>query len=77
MGPSIIAHVMLEYYDDQSGWWHELLHELVHGRVSGADVMFKDVLFEEWKDWFDLSITITSMRRRGRTRGLGESLRPT
>lgn len=53
MGPSIIAQVMLEYYDDQFGWWHELLHELVHGRVSGAGVFFKDVLFEEWKDWFE------------------------
>ncbi|KAI7782574.1 hypothetical protein LA080_013062 [Diaporthe eres] len=53
MGPSIIAQVMLEYYDDQHGWWHELLHELVHGRVSGAGVFFKDALFEEWKDWFE------------------------
>jgi len=53
MGSSIIAQIMLEYYDDKYGWWHELLHELVHGRVSGAGVFFKDVLFEEWKNWFE------------------------
>lgn len=53
MGPSIIAQMMLEYYNDQSGWWHELLHELVHGRVSGAGIFFKSVLFESWKDWFE------------------------
>ncbi|KAL1858309.1 hypothetical protein Daus18300_009927 [Diaporthe australafricana] len=53
MGSSIIAQAMVEYYDDKHGWWHELLHELVHGRVSGAGVFFKDALFEEWKDWFE------------------------
>lgn len=53
LGPSIIAPVMLEYYNDQGGWWHELLHELVHGQVSGAGVFFKSVLFESWKDWFE------------------------
>lgn len=53
MGSSIIAQVMLEYYNDKHGWWHELLHQLVHGQVSGAGVFFKDILFEEWKDWFE------------------------
>lgn len=53
LGSSIIAQVMLEYYDDKHGWWHELLHELVHGRRSGAPVFFKPALFEEWKDWFE------------------------
>lgn len=53
MGSSIIAQVMLEYYNDRHGWGHELLHELVHGRVSGACVFFKPVLFEQWKDWFE------------------------
>lgn len=53
MQASIVAHAMLEYYRDQHGWWHELLHELVHGKVSGADVFFKPVLFASWKDWFE------------------------
>lgn len=53
MGPSIIAPVMLEYYNDRDGWWHELLHELVHGQVSGSGIFFKDVLFDWWKDWFE------------------------
>ncbi|ROV99684.1 hypothetical protein VSDG_03026 [Cytospora chrysosperma] len=53
MGPSIISHVMLEYYKDQSGWYHELLHHLVHGKVSGSGMFFKQVLFESWKDWFE------------------------
>jgi hypothetical protein len=43
---------MLEYYNDHVGWWHELLHELVHGQVSGAGLFFKGVLFESWRDWF-------------------------
>lgn len=53
MGSSIIAQMMLEYYNDKHGWWHELLHELVHGQVSNAGVFFKDQIFEEWKDWFE------------------------
>lgn len=44
---------MLEYYNDRGGWWHELLHELVHGQVSGAGVFFKSVVFDSWKDWFE------------------------
>lgn len=53
MGPSIVAPIMLEYYDDKDGWWHELLHELIHGEVSNAGIFFKNILFEEWKEWFD------------------------
>lgn len=53
MGPSIIASVMLEYNNDQGGWWHELLHELVHGQVSDAGVFFKGTLFASWRDWFE------------------------
>lgn len=45
--------MMLEYYNDQSGWWHELLHKLVHGKTSGAGIFFKPVLFAEWKVWFE------------------------
>lgn len=57
MGPSIVAPAMLEYYNDQDGWWHELLHELIHGHThSSAQAtacFFKDTLFESWKDWFE------------------------
>lgn len=53
MGPGIIIHVILEYYNDQGGWNHELLHQLVHGKVSGAGVVFKHVISESWWDWFE------------------------
>lgn len=57
MGPSIAAQMMLEYYNDQSGWWHELLHELIHGhthsQAQATACYFKSVLFESWKDWFE------------------------
>lgn len=36
LGPSIIAYVMAEYAAEQDGWWHELLHELVHGQQGGG-----------------------------------------
>lgn len=53
IGRGIIAPMMLEYYNDIGGWWHELLHELVHGKKSEAQIFFKPVLFAEWKDWFE------------------------
>lgn len=53
MGPSIVAHIMLDYYDSQGGWHHELLHELVHSEKSGSSVFFKPVLFASWQDWFE------------------------
>ena len=31
LGGSIIAHLMLAYSRDQTGFWYELLHEIVHG----------------------------------------------
>lgn len=57
MGPSIVAQMMLEYYKDQSGWWHELLHELIHGhthsQAQATACYFKGVLIESWVDWFE------------------------
>lgn len=52
-GTRIVARLMLEYYEDPSGWWHELLHEVIHGDKSGSPVFFKDALFEQWKGWFE------------------------
>lgn len=52
MGPSIVALVMLEYYEDPSGWWFDLLHELVHGERSASPVVFKSELSAAWRTWF-------------------------
>lgn len=53
MSPSIIASVMLEYYDHEDDWHHELLHELVHGETSRL-LHFDTVdLFASWRDWFE------------------------
>lgn len=48
MGPSIISHLMVEYYDDWGGYWYQLLHEIIHGRKMGAHAVFKRPLFEAW-----------------------------
>jgi hypothetical protein len=45
--------VMAEYSQDIYGWWHELMHALVHGRKSGATTFFKQALYEEWKEFFE------------------------
>lgn len=52
-GPSIVTHIMLEYYKNQDGWWQELLHEVVHGERPGTPVFFKPDLFARWKMWFE------------------------
>ncbi|KUI60876.1 hypothetical protein VP1G_08083 [Cytospora mali] len=52
LGPSIIANAMIEYAAAQDGWWHELLHEIVHGERGGG-TFFKPQLYEAWKDWFE------------------------
>jgi hypothetical protein len=51
MGPSIIAHIMVEYDHDRGGYWYELLHEIIHGRKMGAHAVHKGRLFEAWC-WF-------------------------
>ena len=53
MGPGVIGHVMHNYADDQAGWWHEMLHEIVHGQPSGTRTFYKDRLYADWKKWFE------------------------
>lgn len=53
MGPSVIGHVMEKYASEPSGWWHEMLHEIVHGRKGGPGSFFKDRLYQDWKTWFE------------------------
>ncbi|KUI66154.1 hypothetical protein VM1G_01883 [Cytospora mali] len=45
LGPSIIANAMIEYAAEQDDWWHELLHEIVHGERGGG-TFFKPQLYE-------------------------------
>lgn len=52
-GPGIIPRLMLEYYQDQAGWWHELMHEVLHGETSKSPVFFRPRIFEEWREWFE------------------------
>ncbi|KAI1311512.1 hypothetical protein F5Y03DRAFT_308813 [Xylaria venustula] len=55
MGPSIIAHVMLGYYDSEAkhGAWYELLHEMIHGHRMRAHSVQKGALFDIWCRWFN------------------------
>ncbi|RMZ92022.1 hypothetical protein DV736_g751, partial [Chaetothyriales sp. CBS 134916] len=52
MGPSIIAHLMVEYYHS-GGFWFQLLHEIIHGRKMGAYMYQMYALFEAWCQWFN------------------------
>jgi hypothetical protein len=45
--------VMVEYAQDVGGWWHELMHELVHGKKSGGNTFDKKALYEQWKEFFE------------------------
>lgn len=54
MGPSIIAPLMVEYFnEDGAGYWYELLHEIVHGRKMGAYMVRRGVLFDECCRFFN------------------------
>jgi hypothetical protein len=53
LGDGVVAHTMLEYFKDASGWWHELLHHQIHGEKSGSGTFRKDRLFKDWKTWFE------------------------
>lgn len=57
MGPSIIAHVMLEYSRDHSGPWHKLLYHLVREKPwtseGREDCWAKANSYSLWKDWFE------------------------
>ena len=56
MGPSVIGHALEKYAKEPSGWWHELLHEIVHGYKAGPGTFFKDRLKRDWKDWFEMGL---------------------
>ncbi|KFG88008.1 hypothetical protein MANI_014741 [Metarhizium anisopliae] len=53
MGPSIIAPLMVEYLNDQGGYWYEVLHDIVHGRNMGAYMVQRDILFDECCQYFN------------------------
>lgn len=53
MGTSIIAPLMVEYYSDWAGYWWELLHEIIHGRKTGAKAYRKGELYIACEDWFN------------------------
>jgi len=53
MGQGIIGNVMDQYANKQDGWWHEMLHEIVHGRRSGAYQFSKHLFYADWKEWFE------------------------
>lgn len=53
MGQSVIGHAMEAYSKEPDGWWHEALHQIVHGEPSGSNTFFKDKLFGDWKKWFE------------------------
>ncbi|KAH8900764.1 hypothetical protein GQ53DRAFT_815623 [Thozetella sp. PMI_491] len=53
MGEGIIGHVMAKYAAEPDGWWHELIHHIVHGSKAGPGTFFKERLFQEWKVWFE------------------------
>lgn len=53
MGTSIIAHLMVAYFDGPYGYWWELLHEIVNGRRMGAYMYQKHVLFDECCQFFN------------------------
>lgn len=44
---------MLECYKEQTSWWHEMLHKLVHDGKSGSTIVFKPQLFKEWRACFE------------------------
>lgn len=51
---SIIAHLMLAYGRDQTGFWWELLHEIVHGfgKKTGLWTIDFKQQYAEWSKWF-------------------------
>lgn len=53
MGPGIIAHLMVEYYHDQGGFYYELLHEIIHSRQMGAMEIKKPEEFQAWTLFFE------------------------
>lgn len=52
LGRPAVPLAMLAYARDQSGWWHELLFDIVHGSRSGQHCVHKPTLYRESVDWF-------------------------
>ena len=54
LGGSIIAHLMLAYSRDQTGFWFELLHEIVHGfsKKTGLRSINFQQQYAAWNGWF-------------------------
>lgn len=54
LGGSIVSHLMLAYAEERSGFWFELLHDIVHGLCNKRGL--RDVNFIEqftaWNEWF-------------------------
>ena len=67
MGPSVIGHVMEKYANDRNGWWHEMLHEIVHGEKDGPGPLFKNSLFQDWKNWFEMGLPYGEAPSNGST----------
>lgn len=65
MGPSVIGHVMEKYAHEPSGWWHEMLHEIVHGQRVGPGTFFKRVLHQDWKTWFENGLPLEAAPQTG------------
>jgi hypothetical protein len=49
----VVPLVMARYAEDRGGWWHEMLHEVVHGTKSGANEFDKAKLYQQWKEWYE------------------------
>lgn len=69
MGPSVIGHAMEKYAKEPSGWWHEMLHEILHGRKAGQGTFFKDRLHQDWKKWFEDGLSHNEAPRTGPVAG--------
>ncbi|KAI1277940.1 hypothetical protein F5Y07DRAFT_362089 [Xylaria sp. FL0933] len=53
MGPSIIAHIMVAYYDNFMGEWFHLLHEMIDGHKFFAHAYCPGEIFQAWCCWFN------------------------
>ncbi|KAI1346526.1 hypothetical protein F5Y01DRAFT_319662 [Xylaria sp. FL0043] len=53
MGPSIIAHLMVQYRNSWSEAWFQLLHEINHGHRMVSIQYVPPLIFEGWCRWFN------------------------
>ena len=67
MGPSVIGHALEKYAKEPHGWWHEMLHEIVHGQKGGPGTFFKDRLHQDWKNWFENGLPHEAAPKMGST----------